>query len=143
VPIGELPVVGRLFGSPTNASKTEIVLLITPRIVRALVRPELRFEEFSSGTEAAIGAPPLVLQNVTLSAIGAPVSPAAVQARPLGAAAPAAAKLALQGPPPLTGGEPFTFGVTLDMFWKLRSVFVDFAFNPSHLRFIRAEPSSL
>ncbi|MGH8706956.1 MAG: secretin N-terminal domain-containing protein, partial [Burkholderiales bacterium] len=54
--LGDIPVLGRLFSSTnTDASKTEIVLLITPHIVRNLVRPEARFEEFLAGTEASIG----------------------------------------------------------------------------------------
>ena len=61
--LGDLPVVGRLFGSHLDTTtKTEIVLLITPRIVRNIARPEIRAEEFASGTEAAVGAPPLALQ---------------------------------------------------------------------------------
>jgi general secretion pathway protein D len=55
--LGEFPVVGRLFSSQsTNATRTEIVLLVTPRIVRSLIRPEARITEFHSGTESATGA---------------------------------------------------------------------------------------
>jgi len=54
--VGELPVVGRLFSSTSdNISKTEIVLLITPRIIRTLARPDLRTMEFPAGTDAAGG----------------------------------------------------------------------------------------
>jgi general secretion pathway protein D len=61
--LGELPVIGRLFGSHADTTaRTEIVLLITPRIVRNIARPDVRFEEFASGTEGAIGSPALVLQ---------------------------------------------------------------------------------
>jgi general secretion pathway protein D len=55
--LGQLPVVGRLFSSTNDtASKTEIVLLITPRIVRTLARPDARATEFPAGTDAASGA---------------------------------------------------------------------------------------
>lgn len=55
--LGDLPVLGRLFGSSSDTTnKTEIVLLITPHVIRNLARPEARLEEFSSGTEAAIGS---------------------------------------------------------------------------------------
>jgi len=55
--LGDLPVLGRLFGSTSDTvNKTEIVLLITPRVIRNLARPDVRLEEFSAGTEAAIGA---------------------------------------------------------------------------------------
>jgi general secretion pathway protein D len=56
--VGELPMVGRLFSATRdNTAKTEIVLLITPRVVRTLNRPEARLVEFAAGTEAATGAP--------------------------------------------------------------------------------------
>src|SRR6185295_1542210 len=43
--IADLPLVGRLFSSHNNTqTKTEIVLLITPRILRNIARPEFRFE---------------------------------------------------------------------------------------------------
>ena len=54
--IGELPLVGRLFGSQADDSaKTEIVLSITPRILRNIPRPSAGLAEFDSGTEAGLG----------------------------------------------------------------------------------------
>lgn len=54
--IGEIPAVGRLFSSNRDSRvKTEIVLLITPRLVRTLDRPDNRVLEFSAGTEASSG----------------------------------------------------------------------------------------
>ena len=54
-----LPVVNRLFGNTNSTSgKTEIMLLITPRLLRTLARPEARLIEFSAGTEASTGAAP-------------------------------------------------------------------------------------
>lgn len=62
--IGDIPILGRLFGSHSDTkNKTEVVLLITPHVVRSLARPPLRFEEFPGGTDASIGAPPLVLNE--------------------------------------------------------------------------------
>jgi general secretion pathway protein D len=57
--IGELPVLGRLFSSTRDTTtKTEIVLLITPRLVRSIARPDVRSAEFAAGTEASTGSPP-------------------------------------------------------------------------------------
>jgi general secretion pathway protein D len=51
-----LPLVGRLFSNNNDTvSKTEIVLLITPRVIRNIERPGARLEEFNSGTEFEIG----------------------------------------------------------------------------------------
>lgn len=53
--LGELPVVGRLFGSQSDdGTKTEIVLSITPRIVRNVQRLEAAAMEFDSGTESSL-----------------------------------------------------------------------------------------
>jgi general secretion pathway protein D len=58
--LGELPVAGRLFSHTNeNNTRTEIVLLITPRLVRTLARPDAGSVEFAAGTEAATGAPRL------------------------------------------------------------------------------------
>jgi len=58
--VGDLPTVGRLFSATKDTvAKTEIMLLITPRLARTLARPDVRSLEFAAGTEAATGAPPL------------------------------------------------------------------------------------
>jgi len=60
--LGDIPAVGRLFSSQRdNNSKTEIVLLITPRIVRNIARPDERFDP--AGSEADVGIAPVRLQN--------------------------------------------------------------------------------
>jgi general secretion pathway protein D len=54
--LSDLPVAGRLFSNNTdNLSRTEIVLLITPRVIRNIERPEARLVEFNSGTEMDVG----------------------------------------------------------------------------------------
>src|SRR5687767_4194692 len=51
-----LPLVGRLFSNNNDTvNKTEIVLLITPRVIRNIERPGARLEEFNSGTELEVG----------------------------------------------------------------------------------------
>ena len=53
-----LPVIGRLFSSSNDTvNKTEVVLLITPRVIRNVERPGPRLEEFNSGTELEVGRP--------------------------------------------------------------------------------------
>ncbi|MBT9500028.1 MAG: general secretion pathway protein GspD [Burkholderiaceae bacterium] len=55
--LSSLPVVGRLFGLQTDTrNKTEVVLLITPRIVRNLALPDSSFTQLAGGTDSAPGA---------------------------------------------------------------------------------------
>lgn len=58
--LGDIPVIGRLFSSQNDdRTKTEIVLLITPRIVRSLNWPRTAVTDQVVGTDAAIGSLPL------------------------------------------------------------------------------------
>jgi general secretion pathway protein D len=58
--LGDIPVIGRLFSNNNdNRTKTEIVLLITPRIVRSLHWPRNAITDQPIGTDAAIGSPAL------------------------------------------------------------------------------------
>jgi general secretion pathway protein D len=137
--LGSIPLLGRLFGSHQDTfNKTEIVLLITPRVLRNLARPDLRFEEFPSGTEAAAGAPPLLLRSSALSSPGTTLASTAPSA-----GAPATTKVTLQAPPNVPAGQEFTLQVSLDSEAALRSGLLDFAFDPSRLKFVRAEPGAM
>ncbi|CDG84577.1 secretin N-terminal domain-containing protein [Janthinobacterium agaricidamnosum] len=52
--IGEFPVLDRLFGTDkADDNKTEIVLSITPHLIRKVQRPEAQDSEFSAGTEGS------------------------------------------------------------------------------------------
>jgi general secretion pathway protein D len=54
--LGELPILNRLFGSQSNdSSRSEIVLSITPHILRSIRRPDLAESEFNSGSETNVG----------------------------------------------------------------------------------------
>jgi len=72
--VGARPIVGRLFGSQTDSNgRTEILLSITPRIVRAVQRPPASASEFGAGTEASFRRRPdnAVRAQVALPATGA------------------------------------------------------------------------
>ncbi len=61
--LGDIPLLGRLFSSHRDDnSKSEIVLLITPRILRNIERPELADIEFFAGTDASASSSPLRLR---------------------------------------------------------------------------------
>ena len=58
--LGAVPAVGRLFSSQKDStSKTEIVLLITPRIVRNLSQAQTLSTTLPAGSESSVGAAPL------------------------------------------------------------------------------------
>lgn len=74
--LGDIPLLGRLFGSEKDeANKSEIVLAITPHIVRTLDRPDAATGTFWSGTEAYPRSKPLMLSASTESATHAGVVP--------------------------------------------------------------------
>lgn len=51
---GDVPLLGRLFGTNAdNNQKNEIVLSITPHIIRNIQRPEASISEFRSGTDSS------------------------------------------------------------------------------------------
>jgi len=69
--LGDIPLIGRLFSNQAdNNNRTEIVLLITPRVLRNIARLPPEATEFRSGTEGAAGA-----ATLTLSPAGAPSGP--------------------------------------------------------------------
>jgi general secretion pathway protein D len=70
--IGEFPVLDRIFGSNSHEDKkTEIVMTITPHILRAPTVADSRAREMFTGTESAVRSAPLRLDPVG-SVSGAP-----------------------------------------------------------------------
>ena len=102
--LGDLPITGRLFSNTTDQrNKTEIIMLLTPRVVRNLARPETVAAQFSSGTDANPGAPPLRLAATAAGALTiAPGTPTGGPPKP----APPVADV--KPPAPAPGGPPFT-----------------------------------
>lgn len=134
--LGDLPMLGRLFSSQSDSrSKTEVVLLITPRIVRNVVAPALTRADLPAGTESTVGAAQLRLgptspNSLALRGDGAPGA-APVRETPVRAEAPRVApveravdgapeparqgaRLGLAGPEALGQGEAFSVTLTVD-----------------------------
>jgi len=126
--LGDLPLLGRLFSNRSeNGEKTEVVLLITPRVVRNLIRPDAIDSEVYSGTDTAAGLEPLRLKPTapgSLSVAPAGISGTGAGARPTsqpnpvapGAAVPAGTPLDTQGvvvaaPPNVKPGEEFAVSI--------------------------------
>lgn len=82
VPVfGEVPILGRLFGNQADDNaKTEIVLSVTPRVLRNVQRPEAALQQFDSGTETNAGGGDVGSAPAAASPAGrgTPVPPAAI-----------------------------------------------------------------
>jgi general secretion pathway protein D len=104
--VNQLPVLGRLFSTErSDRSKTEIVLLITPRVVRNLAVAGRADALHSGGTEAAVGAARLRLQG-SGRVVLAPSSSASTPPPPTPASEPPAPELEPQPQPPTPAPQP-------------------------------------
>lgn len=82
--LGDLPVLGRLFGSNgTSRSKSEIVLSITPRVIRAPRRPPSDMTEFWYGTESQTRSVPFAGQSPVTTRDAASATPVAEHTQPV------------------------------------------------------------
>ncbi len=157
--LGDLPNLGRLFSNNTDQRvKTEIIMLLTPRVVRNLARPENVAAEFSSGTDANPGAPPLRLAATAAGALA--IAPGAGGAAPQAAAkpvapsvpqftgAPAAAAaagdlvLALSAPSQAAVGQEFTVSLALPGRNEGASATIELAYDPAVLNVIGGQPTA-
>ena len=70
--LSQFPVLGRLFSNrTTDTNKTEIALVITPRIVRNMARPLASQTEMRAGTDAAVGGAATAVSGSIGGAAGA------------------------------------------------------------------------
>lgn len=96
--LGDMPVLGRLFGTrKDDREATEIVLSITPRIIRAQPRPPSEDMEFWYGTEMSVRGSPL--------GGGGAVATTAANDRGATARSPAAVMDVAPAPAPTAGPE--------------------------------------
>lgn len=150
--LGDLPVVGRLFSSHRDDNqKTEIVLSITPRLIRNLKRPDVFAGEFWSGTEVNLRTKPLALQTLRTASADTTAAAQASSVQPAGGqqvaavapsqelaagAAPTAINLAWQGPAQVKVGEQFKVALRLKSDGALRSLPFQVGFDVSALQVI-------
>ena len=108
--LGDIPIVGRLFADHnTDKEKSEIVLSITPRIIRTKARPSSDTTEFWFGTQsrsgmAPLGSAPASSGGKSSGGTTAPVPAATGAALPAGADAGAPAQHAPTNVDTLGGG---------------------------------------
>lgn len=146
--LGDLPVAGRLFSSQRDdLQRTELVLAITPRILRTAPRPDVSQAEMWVGTEMAtrLRASPLLKATVTdeskqaqLPADATPAAaagPAPAVGSPMQASAPqtpkeaGATKLTWKAPASVNVGETFTAELQLASTAPLRGAPIEIAFT--------------
>jgi general secretion pathway protein D len=86
--LGEIPLLGRVFTSPAESrSRTDVLISITPRIVKTMNRPDADIESFLSGTADSFGP--------AAPAMPAPVAPP----RPVTPGQPGTPAPAIPAPP--------------------------------------------
>jgi general secretion pathway protein D len=151
--LGDIPIVGRLFRNQTDdREKTEIILLITPRIVRTINWPQSAVLDTPVGTDSSIGSPPLRIAQTASGALalapsqGTPSQPAA----PLpGAPAPAPETsaepmpaLLMAAPLAAKTGNEFLVSVGLPPGTAAVSARLELAFDPTQLEPIGAAVSA-
>ncbi|MYM67701.1 general secretion pathway protein GspD [Pseudoduganella sp. FT55W] len=142
--IGELPVLGRLFGSQSDTrQKTEIVMSITPHLIRNIQRKEATAESFWSGTEATLRNRPLLLRTLEAKPgdKAAPITPAGV-APPKAApqpSAPGAPSLKWEGIEKARVGQEMTLYLNLDSADAVRAASLQLGYNPAEFEIISVE----
>jgi len=139
--LGELPIAGRLFGSrKDDDQRSEILLSITPRVLRSIRRPDMLAAEFESGTESGIGVPTLRVSTVetpvdtkqTEAPKVVPAAPAAVASGEGGAPAAVSGNVTLdwQAPAQVKVGEQFSAVLKTSSQQAIRGMPLLIGFNP-------------
>jgi len=138
--LGDLPNLGRLFSSNNDQrTKTEIIMLLTPRVVRNLVRPDTVAAEFHSGTDANPGTPPLRLAATGPGALA--IAPGVAAAPPTApkppapgaAAAGESVELALSGPSQAAIGQEFVVSLSLPARNQGANATIELSYDPTVL----------
>jgi general secretion pathway protein D len=135
--LGDLPMVGRLFASQRDDNgRTEIVLSVTPHVVRNIRRPELYQTEFWSGTENEVHSRALTFPRDEKgpAEVGAKVAPTEE-----GAVPPAPLVLKVIAPKTVKPGETFAAHVVLAASAPLRGMPLQLEFSNQTLELLDME----
>lgn len=150
--LGDLPILGRLFGSNNdNKEKTEIVLLITPRVVRNIVRPEGVLAELPVGTDTMPGRAPLRIAKTAPGSLamapsaggtGAGNGTNGLRLPPDARSNPDSVfQFGLSAPPSVRLNEQFPLTVTLPDVVEIANGFVEIAYDPAVLQIVGGTPA--
>lgn len=168
--LGDIPALGRLFGSQKDDNvKSEIVLSITPRLVRNIVRPDASNTEFWFGSEARkLGRPltihsvgrgePLITRPAATAEPAAPAPTAGSPAAPAPTAAAAAAvaaetqpagtpdepvPLVFQGPEKVTVGQTFQVALIVKAGQPVNGASAQLGYDPEVFEVVAVAAGSL
>jgi len=145
--LGDVPVLGRLFSSQKDdRQKSEIVMAITPRLVRNIQRKSVAAESFWSGTEAALRTRPIQLRQADTGATAsssqawanAPMAAPTTDASSASVSLPDTSGLKLQWNGPRTGkvGQTMSLELVLDSQHALRAAPLQLAFDPTQFEIV-------
>lgn len=143
--LGDIPLLGRLFGSRNDDSiKTEIVLSITPRVLRGIQPPKDAALRFDSGTEAKPALAPFA-SGARTAALGAGTAgtPAPAPLEPFHTLAPVepAPELAWDSPERVTTGQVFDASLRWAGAPQATLPALTLGFDPQVLQVLSAEPA--
>jgi general secretion pathway protein D len=156
--LGEIPLLGRLFSNQNDDhDKTEVVMSITPHLIRNIRRLDPAAETFWSGTEDSLRTKPIQLRAFdAASTQGATANPVANQQLPNGVVAPANGtnsivqvvkkiaapeqqgnlKVHWKGPTQGKVGEPLTLELDVDSVDALKTIPLQLSYAPSDFEMI-------
>jgi general secretion pathway protein D len=156
--LGDLPVAGRLFSSQRDDNqRTELVLSITPHIIRNVRRPDVNEGELWVGTEAAprmrpvggVSIPPETSSDQRTPTNAGATSPGAGPASQDGSPAkprvedPVGPTVLWAGPAQAKVGETFTVSLRLKTTQPLRGVPLRFGFGKDKLELVDIDEGDL
>ncbi len=144
--IGDLPVLGRLFSTESDDRvKTEIMLSITPRVVRNVRRAAAGKAEFWSGTEATYRTQPLALRSAPAAAT--PPAPTTQAKGPVREKTVEQANSGVdfrwQGPSTTRVGEAFTLSLHARAAEAIASASLQVTYDPLKLAVLEVKEGAL
>jgi general secretion pathway protein D len=145
--LGDIPLLGRLFGSQNdNHQKTEIVLSITPHLVRNLQRKDVASEAFWSGTEATLRNRPIALREMSSTpSVGdtkgsnVSISTRARAQEPVVPSPPGSPKLSWRGPEHVKVGSDVRLDLQFDSVEALRAASLQLAYQSTDFELVSVE----
>ena len=153
--LGDIPVLGRLFGTQNDdGEKSEIVMSITPRIIRAQPRPASDNIEFYYGTQSSLRSAPAAATTAATSGTGGRNRSGAAAAAAVAADAsgdgtgadesrdepgPARPALSLEGPAQAAVGEEFEVALSMSSEPEISAIRSVVRFDPSALQVVGAD----